>query len=63
MDIQTLISTCSNSAIKSLLAKLIARGDILWVYGNDNANVKGQYVVGYGGYTVTRRSTQSNEGM
>lgn len=55
MNLETLINECTNKNIKSLLIKLVNRGDNLQVYANDDENVSGQYVVGIGGYTVTRR--------
>ncbi len=54
MDIQKLINTCTNDAIKALLIKLV-RGDNLHVYANDDANALGQYVVSHGGYAVLRK--------
>jgi len=55
MTIQALISTCKNAAIKTLLIKLVNRGDNLHVYANDDASALGQYVVDYCGYTVVRK--------
>ena len=55
MDIQTLINTCTNNAIKALLIKLVNRGDNLHAHASDEVNALGQYVVCYGGYTVVRK--------
>jgi hypothetical protein len=55
MDIQTLINTCTNDAIKAMLIKLVNKGDNLHIYANDDANALGRYVVSYGGYTVVRK--------
>jgi hypothetical protein len=55
MDIQSLINSCTNNAVKALLTKLVAKGENIHVYANDDVNVSGQYVVSYGGYTVTRK--------
>ena len=54
MNIREFIQGCENESIKAIVIKNLDRGDKLKVYSNDDRNVRGQYVVGYGGYTVTR---------
>lgn len=55
MDLNKFISECANEAVKAVVARAKNRGDNLVVFSNDDTAASGQYVVSYGGYTVTRK--------
>lgn len=56
MNIATFIKTVTNENVKRLLIKKVESGCNLAVNSNDSKFVKGRYVVGHGGYTVTQIS-------
>lgn len=53
MNINDFIKTVSNNNVKNLLVKKVNGGSNLIVNKNDSGFVRGRYVVGHGGYTVT----------
>lgn len=53
MNISEFIKTVTNEHVKSLLIKKLSLGCELLVSNNDSGFIKGKYVVGHGGYTVT----------
>ena len=53
MSINDFIETVTNTHVKRLLVKKLNTGCNLIVNKNDSLSIRGRYVVGHGGFTIT----------